>query len=241
MTGGAVLVGLVIVVLAATGVIGKSVAVPTEVTQPPYQTPTSLADGRSLGPAGAPVQMVVWSDFQCPVCAEFARTAEPKLISDFVAAGTLRITYRDFIVIDSQVQGGHESRDAATAARCAGDQGKFWPFHDYLFANQYGENKGSFTRDKLLAIASAVGLDTASFTSCLDAGKAAAAVDAEAATGKAIPLDHTPTVMIAGKEVNWSDYAALAAQIRQDASGSAAPSASAGASASGAASPSATP
>lgn len=240
MTGGAALVGLVIVVLAFTGVIAKPAVAPAQITTPAYLTPTAEADGRSIGPADAPAQIVVYSDFQCPACGEFARTVEPRLISDFVSKGKLRITYKDYVLIDQYVQGGHESRDAATAARCAGDQGKFWPFHDYLFANQYGENKGSFTRDKLLAMATAIGLDTTKFTQCLDAGTAAAAVDADTAAGKTLPVGHTPTVLLAGKEVNWGDYTALAAQISQAAGLSTpAPSASGSAVASPAATPSA--
>lgn len=242
MTGGAALIGLVIVALAVTGVIAKPPApIPTEITQPAYMTPTNLADGRSVGPANAAAQIVVFSDFQCPACAEFARTVEPKLISDFVATGKLRITYRDYILIDDYVQGGHESRDAAAAARCAGDQGKFWAFHDYLFANQYGENKGFFARDKLLAIADKIGLDKTAFTKCFDAGTASSAVDTDTAAGKQIPVAHTPTVLLAGKEVSWSDYAALSEQIKQAAGLSTpAPSASGSAQASPAASPSAT-
>ncbi len=236
LTGAAALVGVVVVLLLVAGVIGKSPVVSAQITTPGYLTPTDLASGRSLGNANAPAQMVVWSDFQCPVCQDFAVQVEPRLVPDFVATGKLRITYKDLIVIDTHVQGGHESRDAAAAAECAASQNKFWPFHDYLFANQLGENVGSFTRDRLIALARAAGLDVTTFTSCYDSGKMYSLVDASNAAGAKAGYNSTPTVVLNGKIITstvWADYTALSAAINAAAAGqsSASPSASSGASA----------
>ena len=63
--------------------------------EPAQPTPTALADGRSLGKAAAPVTLELWSDFQCPICGQFARTVEPALISKYVTTGTLRIVHHD--------------------------------------------------------------------------------------------------------------------------------------------------
>src|SRR4051794_10018496 len=93
---------------------------------PATGTPESIAFGRSLGRPDAPVHLIVWSDFQCPACKAFADTNEPQLIRDYVTAGKLRLDYRDLVII------GPESAAAAAAARCADQQGKFWPYHDVL-------------------------------------------------------------------------------------------------------------
>ena len=87
-----------------------------------------------------------WEDFQCPGCGNFSRSIEPVVIERYVAAGQLRLNFHDYAFI------GQESVDAASAARCADKQGRFWDYQAWLFANQNGENKGWFTRDRLAAI-----------------------------------------------------------------------------------------
>ena len=62
---------------------------------PSSLTPTELAADRTLGKSTAPVTLEVWSDFQCPVCGQFARTVEPALIAKYVTPGTLRIVHHD--------------------------------------------------------------------------------------------------------------------------------------------------
>ncbi len=197
---GAVAVGL-IVILFASGVLGGrsggstgGLKVPIRPTPPELIDP---ADSRALGPANAPITIEVWSDFQCPACDFFARSVEPDLIAEFVRAGTVRLVYRDFAFIDGGNPDG-ESQQPAAAARCAGEQGKFWQFHDYLFENQKGENKGAFRREVLDQIAKAVSLDMTAYGSCMDASAPEQATKAETAAGKAAGVTSTPTVAING-------------------------------------------
>lgn len=240
MTGAVIVVGAIVVALLATGFLGNKPIVNTggvSLSAPTYTTPTALADGRALGSKNAPATMDVWSDFQCPACNDFVQTTEPKIISDFVTTGKLRFVYHDYAFLDTRPGvTTKESHDAAAAARCAGDQGKFWTYHDWLFANQgASENSGAFSRTNLIAIADRIGLDQATFTACYDGSAAHAAVDAETTAGtklvytglsgtQATGIDHTPTVLLNGKEVDWSNYSALSALINAAASGSPAPS-----------------
>ena len=92
--------------------------------------------------------------------------------------GTVRLVYRDYAFIDGGKPEG-ESHQAAAAARCAGEQGKFWQYHDYLFENQKGENKGAFRRERLDQIAQAVGLDMTAYQSCMGGDAPEKAVQAE--------------------------------------------------------------
>ncbi len=197
---GAVAVGLVVVILASGVLGGKGGGSVGDLLVPIRPTPPELADpanSRALGRADAPVTIETWSDFQCPACGFFAQSIEPDLVKEFVRAGTVRLVYRDTAFIDGGNPDG-ESQQSAAAARCAGDQGKFWQYHDYLFENQNGENEGAFRRERLDAIATAVGLDMTAYGSCMGSGAAGQAVKAETALGKAAGVVSTPTLAING-------------------------------------------
>jgi protein-disulfide isomerase len=157
---------------------------------PSEPEPSSLANGRSLGRADAPVTLVVWSDYQCPACAALVRQVQARIVSDFVVTGDVKLVYRDYAFI------GQESVDAAVAARCAADQGNFWSYHDYLFWNQGGENAGGFDRAHLDAIAEAVGLARPTFDRCLDSPTKVADVSADTAAAQAAGVNYTPTLQI---------------------------------------------
>ncbi len=234
MTLAAGLVGVVLVALFATGILGSYKGSKLGLLTPPYMTPTDLASDRTVGNANAPVTLDVWSDFQCTACGSFVRNTEPQVVSNLVETGKLKLSYHDFIIIDSYVSGGHESIDAATAARCAAEQGKFWPYHDWLFANQKAENSNAFKRQKLDDIAVAAGLDQGTFDACYDGGKTRSAAEAESnqglklqftdANGQATTgIAHTPTLLINGKEVASYDAIVAAVNAATSASSSASP------------------
>ena len=200
----------------------------------PSDIPTS---GGTLGDANAKVTLDLYSDFQCPLCQEFALEMTPKLISDFVRAGKLKIAYHDLLVIDSNT-GGTESLDAANAARCAADQGKFWLYHDWLFGNQHSEGSGAFTKDRLKTMGSLIGLNASQFDSCVDNGLHNAEIQS---AQKAAPsgLSSTPGVYVNNVAVGSGlpTYDVLTAAINAVLTGaSPSPSASASASATAAAS-----
>jgi protein-disulfide isomerase len=230
LTGGALAIGLVIVAFA---LLSSSSPTSAALVSPTDPTPESLWDGRAIGPTSAPATLTVYSDFQCPACDTFATKMEPQLVKDYVQTGDLRIVYKDFSFI------GPESFDAAVAARCAGDQGLFWPFHDYLFSNQHGENQGAFSRDRLIQIAQAVGVkDEATFKSCLDTKPPLDATNAETAEGQGLGISSTPTLFLNGEKiVGVPAYTDLAAKIDAIVAGSPAPSGSSAPSASGSAAP----
>jgi len=171
--------------------------------------------GATLGSTSAPIKMAAWEDYQCPYCQIWSEQFEPQLVTDFVATGIVQYQFHDLAFIGT----GHtpdESLAAAVAAQCAGDQNKFWEYHDWLYANQNpgGENKGWFTTDKLEAIALKVGLDKTSFDACTVNPAKATAVIAERTTGGSLGISSTPSIFINDQPVTISTYAALATQIR---------------------------
>jgi protein-disulfide isomerase len=191
LTVGALVIG--IAVIAAIAFLRQDVPSTDGINEPLTRTPYSLADGRAIGSARAPVTVEVWSDYQCPFCQRFATTWEPALAEKYAADGRIRIVYRDFAFI------GDESIQAAAAARSAEQQGKYWQYHDYLFANQNGENKGWFAGSRLVGIAQALGLDVGAFDAARSDAAMKQAVLAETAQGRALGVTGTPTLVIGGE------------------------------------------
>ena len=241
--GGALVVGLLLFVLLVVRPFGgANPAVPASsdnpygLVKPSVTIPAAAVNGRTLGKVDAPVTIDVWADFQCPFCGQFARTVEPQIIANFVDTGIVNLVAHDFTFLGA----GHdpdESVDAAVAARCAEQQGRFWDYYMTLYWNQGAtENGGAFARPRLLAMASLLGLNQATFQACLDDQTVRAAVAAEKAQGQAAGVSGTPTSFINGTKVQgFKDYPTMAALItaavpsasptRTGAPGSASPSA----------------
>lgn len=155
----------------------------------------------SFGPEKAKVTVVEFSDFECPYCSRAAAVTnqvKEKYTDD------VRFVFRQFPL--SFHKNAHLAAEAALAA---GAQGKFWEYHDVLFANQR-----QLDRDSLEKYAKQVGLDEAAFKKALDDGTYKKAVDDDIALGNKVAVRGTPTMFINGERVqNPSDFAAVSAQI----------------------------
>ncbi|OGE43236.1 hypothetical protein A3B45_00745 [Candidatus Daviesbacteria bacterium RIFCSPLOWO2_01_FULL_39_12] len=92
----------------------------------------AVGDLPPLGSKSAKVTMIEFSDYQCPFCGRHFTQAEPQLKKEYIDTGKVVFYYRDFPL--SQIHPG--AQKAAEAARCAGDQNKYWEYHDLLFQNQ---------------------------------------------------------------------------------------------------------
>jgi len=199
-------VGIVAIVLVGGLVLlqgtGPAAVDASELITPNSPTPVALADGRSLGKAEAPVTLEVWSDFQCPACGQFAEIVAPALVRDYVTPGTLRIAYHDAAFQGARASSSYdESVEAAAGARCAADQGRYWPFHDWVFANQNGENKGAYADARLRAMATSAGVDVAVWDACRATGDQQRAVRAETQDGVAKGVNSTPTLVLNGETI----------------------------------------
>lgn len=145
--------------------------------------------GHQSGPDNAPVTIVVWSDFQCPFCAKQA----PVLAQLREKYGNdVRVVYRH-LAMDMHPRAAL----AAEAAVAAAMQGKFWAFHDQVFAHF-----GHLERADLEQFARAAGLDLAPFRAALDDRRYHDAVVAEGASAQALGVDGTPTMFVNGNAVD---------------------------------------
>ena len=122
---------------------------------------THDAEDRVRGHANAPVTLIEYSDFTCGYCLKFFKETWPRIQARYVDTGKVRFLYRDYPRAD---QG--PGVEAATAARCAGAQGKYWAMHDRLFAEGGHLQKTIYVRH-----AAAIGLDPAAFERCLKDGR----------------------------------------------------------------------
>lgn len=153
-----------------------------------------------LGDPKAKVVYIEYGDFQCPYCGIFYKTIQPQIVSQYVESGKVAFVWRDFAFLDTLAGIEHgESHMAAEAARCAGEQGKFWEYHDKLFLNQKGENQKAFAAANLKKFAGDLGLDQSKFNSCLDSGKYTDAVKKSTDDGNTAGVDGTPASFINGK------------------------------------------
>lgn len=112
-----------------------------------------------------------------------------------IAQGKAKLVWHNFAFL------GPESLLAAEAASCANEQGKFWPYHDKLFSEQAGENRGVFSKDNLRRFASDLGLNAATFNACLDSGRYATAIKDETAAGQRLGVRATPTFFVNGRKI----------------------------------------
>lgn len=238
----AVVIAVVVIgaALLLTGGGSKNAGSPDFTPNPPVGsgvTPSGIPEnGRTLGDANAPHTIDLWEDFQCPNCRDFTVDIEPQLVANYVATGKAKMVFHDFIVIDGNV-GGTESLDAANAARCAEDQGEFWPYHDWLYTNQYSEGSGAFSKDRLKLIGQLMGIpDLNKFDSCVDNGTHNSEVKSESASHPSAATG-TPTILVDGQLQTTYDYATVSAALDTALGVTPSPSTSASATASASAAP----
>jgi len=147
--------------------------------------PVETKDGARKGPDNAAVTIVEFSDFECPYCSRAKESLE-RIATRY--PNKVAVVFRDFPL------GQHKNaKPAAIAARCAGQQGKFWVYHDRLFDSQ-----GSLGSDSLLRHGRDVELDMTAFSTCLESPEMARAVAADMADGRRYGVSGTPAIFING-------------------------------------------
>jgi protein-disulfide isomerase len=154
----------------------------------PPRAPISLKSNALRGPADAPVTIVEFADYECPYCQQIQPAVE-KLIKEY--SGKVAFAFKD-LPLPSHAH----AQKAAEGARCAGVQGKYWEFHDQLFANH------QYDVPKMKDIAVELKLDAKAFNTCLDAGQQNEAVQADFNESQVLGLPGTPAFFVNGRLIN---------------------------------------
>ena len=146
--------------------------------------------GESVGDADAPITIREFADYQCPACGAFAPTAR-RIRDELVDSGKVRFVFLDFPLPMHQ-----HAKQAATAARCAARQNKFWPYHDRLFETQQQWAQEDDATSRFLDLAVETGVDADRLEQCIEQGATDDVIARSQEAGKAISLRATPTVII---------------------------------------------
>ena len=172
---------------------------------PIVRADVSIADAPTRGSDKAKVTVVKFEDFQCPYCKNVQPTFKA-LLKRY--DGKIRIAHKD-LPLDAIHP---RARPAAEAARCAGEQGKFWEFHDKLYAGD-----GKLTDDDFKNAAREVGLDVNGFEKCVGSGKFKNTVQKDLLEGAKLGLNGTPAFFINGRELSGAQpLEAFAAVIDEE-------------------------
>ncbi len=167
----------------------------------------STDDNPSLGPAHAPITIVEFSDFQCPYCQQSVRIFKELR---HMYGEKIRLVYRDYPGPNHPY-----APQAAEAARCAGEQGKFWEYHDLLFGRQSPGKAWDF-----VALAKELGLQLNVFDSCLNSERFREEITRDLQDGLKLGITSTPTFFINGRPLVGAQplatFQALIDRVLQD-------------------------
>jgi protein-disulfide isomerase len=141
----------------------------------------------SMGQPDATVVLVEFTDYQCPFCRIFHAEILPEIKAKYVDQGKLR-----FVSLDLPLQEHSMAMKAAEAARCAGDQGKYWELRDMLLKDQ-----ATLSDQWILSSAKSLSLDPTSFTKCLDSGKHRVEIQEDGNDAAGLQIASTPTFVLA--------------------------------------------
>ena len=184
-------------------------------SQTPATAKVTNLNGYALGKADAPLTMVEFTDLQCPFCRQFMLTSFDEIKKNWIDTGKLRYVTRDFPIADLHAQ----AVPAARAARCAGEQGKFWEMRLALM-----RNANLLSPAYIAATASDLKLDTKTFAACSTSTKFDSEIDADVQEGLRLRVAGTPTFVL-GRTANGTiegpvvvgalPYAQFDAKLRQ--------------------------
>ena len=169
------------------------------INQNPFQNDLdkiNTAGAATFGKPSAPVKMVVYGDFECPMCKDFDQAIRANLTKTF--PDQVQFFFRDAPLI-----GMHPwAKDAAIAGRCIlrQSQAAFWDYHDWIYSQQTEINPDNL-HGKIMDYAKSKGLDEIGLGHCMDTTATAPEVDEEMTQAKALGINETPTIFINGRRL----------------------------------------
>ena len=143
-----------------------------------------------LGNPNAEITVIEFGDYQCHFCNVFYHNTEHEILENYVMTGKVNVIFKDYTII------GQDSINAAHAAHCAGEQGKFWQYHNTLYDNWAGENNGWANQENLVKFAQQVELDMNEFTQCNIQGTYAQIISASNTDAQTLGITGTPAFYI---------------------------------------------
>lgn len=170
-------------------------AVPTE-PLPPQIVDVENGQLPILGNDDAKVTIVEFSDFQCPFCKAYIDDTHEQLKEQYIDTGKVKFAYRHYPLTSIHPN----AQLAGEASECANEQGKFWEYHDKLFAEQdtWSPQTLADVSNSFVDYAGELGLNTDQFKSCVESEKYKAKVEEDMAAGEQAQVDGTPAFFVNG-------------------------------------------
>lgn len=151
-----------------------------------------LAQGVIYGDPEAPITIMEFGDYECPSCAYFALAVKPQADLAYIQDGQAKLVFHDFPLPHLHPQ----AFLAARAARCAGDQDRYFDYHDQLFGTQRDWSGPESAAGHFKQLAEDMGLDARAFRSCLDSDMHADVVTANKMLGERLGVTGTPNIFV---------------------------------------------
>ena len=144
-----------------------------------------------IGNLSAPITVIDFSDFQCYLCNRYVKNTEPQINETYIQTGKAALVFKHL------PNRGFDSMNAALAAQCTNDQGKFWQYHKLLYSNQKPIDSGWVSKENLKKFASQIaGLDSQQFDSCFDREKYKSFVQKDIDLALSFGFKETPSFVV---------------------------------------------
>ena len=190
LLGVVAVVGVVVVAVALRGG-GTATVELVDLGEITDEELVGLAQGAVYGDPDAPITILEFADYQCSHCGTFALSVKPLLETEYLQTGRAKLVLHDF-----PTGMFPHSVLAARAARCAGDQDRYFDYHDQLFRTQMDWYSMPSATDHFKQLADDIGLDAGEFRGCLDSDRHADVVTANRALGERLGVTGTPSIFV---------------------------------------------
>jgi len=159
----------------------------------PFAPKVAVRPQNTMGDANARVVIVEYSDFNCGFCRRFYQETFPRLVSEYVNTGKVRMSFKHYPFLrPSSVWKAH-------AAECAAAQGRFWDYHGRLFSTEIGGDDEASVKQILVGLAGELGLNRELFTACLNDRAGEQQVISDAQEGQRLGVTGTPSFLVNGR------------------------------------------
>ena len=228
------LVVVVVIAVVIANAIGSKAPAAEQLTPPNATEGHGIAiKSKNTQPAGDVPNVVVYEDYQCPICQTY-ESHYGKTFDSLASGGRLRIEYRTRTFLDRNLKSLNDSKGvpesskrAAIAAACADQVGRFQEYHDAAYAKAPEEEGDGYSvqklRDEIAADAGITGDDLTTFQGCVDQNRTQTFVESVEQAGVDAQVNSTPTFMVNGKQVSFQNVDPTDEQAVLDVITSAAP------------------
>ena len=216
----AIVIGMIVFVLAITGIFIYLDKKPTQNALTPASISKADGSGLVFNPGVKP-QIDIWEDFQCPACRDF-EAINNEYVKKIIVEKKAKVVYHPLTFIGERSSlGFNESIIAANAAACAMDENKFVDMHEILYQNQAAtENSGKWTKEFMISLGNKIGLTSMKFQNCVTGGNYALWTESVSSYAAVKNVNSTPTIFVNGKELSreggeYSDPAKFEAALAE--------------------------